>query len=365
MIISAMIISYRPLNKQAQSLTEAEGLIRLEVKKWIFERTSKETLNKKVYLIIKNVLERIKILSLNEAAYRSLIQYYNTLRRRAEQIVLSHRLLLFFALSKLWGYKHSEDSPKNEYSKFITVRKARDVVENTPYIPPEDKYEILNYGNALNVWHERYTREYLKPVLDQMAKDEALDPDSEEYLGRRSTLRNRAEREVRYQGHIDEIEAFKKAGVCLVIASSHANCSDRCSPWQGRVYSLDGTYGTTPDGRKYVPLENATNILTPNGKWFNGLLGFNCRHYLVPYKDGYEFPKVSARTEEREYKIDQKQRYLERKVREWRIKAEMYKGVDRKAYLDASDRAKSWYRKYTTFSHKNGRAYFTSRIDII
>ena len=360
-----MKITRDPLNRQAANLTEAESLIRLAVKDSIFKRIPRSRLDKQITEIIKSVIATIKIPSLKKAAYFSLIQFYHTQRRIAERYLFGARLLLFLALSKLWGYKHSEDSLNNEYTKFITVRKARDVIENTPYIPPEDKYEILNYGNALNVWHERYAKEYLKPMLDQMAKDEALDPDSEEYLGRRSTLRNRAEREVRYQAHIDEIEAFKKAGVRLVICSSHANCSERCRPWQGRVYSLDGTYGTTPDGREYVPLEKATDILTPNGKWFNGLLGFNCRHYLVPYKDGYEFPKVSARTEEREYKIDQKQRYLERKVREWRTKAEMYKGVDHKSYSDAADRAKSWYRKYITFSHKNGRAYFTSRINLL
>ena len=353
------------LNRQALTITEAEGLIRLYVKEAIFKREPWQEVDKRVKELINGTVKSLNIPSLQRAAYVSLVNFYNKEKERAKRLIFGGQILLFLAFSKLLSNKHINRYENDEYSKFITVGKARDVIENTPYIPPEDKYEILNYGNALNIWHERYTREYLKPVLDQMAKDEALDPDSEEYLGRRFTLRNRAEREVRHQGHIDEIASFKKDGVRLVIASSHANCSERCRPWQGRVYSLDNTYGTTPDGRNYVPLENATNILTPNGKWFNGLLGFNCRHYLVPYNDGYEFPKVSSRTEEREYKIDQKQRYLERKVREWRIKAEMYKDVDRKAYFDASDRAKSWYRKYTTFSHKNGRAYFTSRIDII
>jgi hypothetical protein len=57
-------------------------------------------------------------------------------------------------------------------------------------------------------------------------------------------------------------------------------------------------------------LETATDVYytTRAGKvWKNGLLGFNCRHYLVAYKDGLRFPKPNPKTEAREYKITEKQ----------------------------------------------------------
>lgn len=360
-----MNITKDPLNRQAANLTEAESLIRLAVKDALFKRTPKTELDKQVFGIIRGVLATITIPSLKQAAYFSLTQFYQKQRRIAEQLKLSARLLLFLALSALLGSKHPTDEFHEEYGKYISVREARKIITDTPFLSPDDKHEILTYGNALNIWHERYIKDYVRPTLDRMAKAEALDPDSEDYLGRRSTLRNRAEREVRYQGHLDELQAFRKAGIRLVICSSHANCSERCRPWQGRVYSLDGTSGTTPDGRKYVPLEEATNILTPNGKWYNGLLGFNCRHYLVPYRDGYEFPKVSAKTEERQYRIDQTQRHLERKVREWRTKAEMYRGADPKAYEASRRKAVEWNKKYIEFSRRNGRAYFPSRTKLL
>ena len=360
-----MEITKDPLNNQAEYLTEAEGLIRLAVKQSIFRKITKSELDKKISEIIRKYLEKIKIPSLKKVAAISLTEFYHRERRKAEQLLFSSRLLLFMALSKLLEDKNTSTEEKSEFNRFMTLREARAIVQASPYLAPDDKQEIYAYGNALNIWHERYMKDYVRPVLDAMSRDKALDPESEEYLGRRSTLRNRAEREVRYQFQIDTIEQLKKSGVRLVICSSHANCSDRCRPWQGRVYSLDNTEGTTPDGRPYIPLEEATNILTPNGKWFNGLLGFNCRHYLVPYKDGYKFPKVSARTEEAQYRIDQKQRYMERKVREWRIKAEMYKGIDAKGYAIAKRKADIWNKKYISFSHANGRAYFRSRTRII
>ena len=353
------------LNPQVLTLVEAQTFIRSTVKDWAFRYISDKDLKNRVGSIIRNALQHINIPSLRQAAYFSLIQFYNTQRRTAETIRFSSRLFLFLAITKLWESKHLPDNEKSEYTRFISVSEAKDIITKTPYINESDKYEIKNYGYALNTYHERYIRDYVKPTLDQMAKDEALDPNSEEYLQRRSTLRNRAEREVRYQGHISEIDEFRKSGTRLVICSSHANCSERCRPWQGRVYSLDGTSGTTPDGRKYVPLEEATNILTPNGKWYNGLLGFNCRHYLVPYKDHYSFPTVSAKTEEIEYRIDQTQRHMERKVREWRIRAEMMKGVDREAYVKAKAKATEWNNKYISYSRARGRAFFRSRTKVL
>ena len=194
---------------------------------------------------------------------------------------------------------------------------------------------------------------------------EAEDPDSASRLGHRSTLRNRAEREVRHEYQIQQIAEMRARGVRLVIASAHADCSERCRPWQGGVYSLDGTRGVTDDGRPYVPLEEATEILTKNGKWFNGLLGFNCRHYLVEYKPGRAFPKASAATERKEYAITQRQRALERNVRKWRIEAEINKGVDPDRYREARRKAIAWNKSYEQYSRANKRAFYPSRVQLL
>ena len=339
------------LNQQALTLEEAQNEIRLAVKDAYFKRCGTPALNERVDKIINRALLRIKMPALRDAARRSLMQYYHTQRQTVSKISPSV-LALYIALLKL-------TSTQSEYTKRITVSAASRVIEDGTMTP-----EIVRYGAPLMRYSEDIFKEYIKPVLDRMASEEALDPDSEEFWGRRSSLRSRAEREARHQWQLDNISDLRAKGTKLVIISAHADCSDRCRPFQGRVFSLDGTSGTAPDGRHYEPLENATDIYTPNGKWKNGLFGFNCRHYAVAYKDGYSFPTVSIKTERREYAITERQRALERNVRKWKARAEMYKGTDRAKYKEAKLKAKQWQSFYEDYSHAHDRAYYPSRIRI-
>lgn len=352
------------LNKQALAVEEAQGLIRNAVKDALMYRQTKRELDKKVLRIIQLCMASITIPSLKNAAYRSLVAFYNRQRQLAAQIP-TKRLFLFLCLLKLteWSKRPEHRSP---YTADISLTEARKTVaEEWGGDMPERSDEIINLGSPLQKYHRDYYRENILPTLERMASEEALDPDSEKYWGKRSTLRNRAEREVRYQGHLDQLADFKARGVKLVIVSAHADCSDRCKPWQGRVYSLDGTSGVTADGRKYVPLEEATDIWTSDGKWKNGLFGFNCRHYMVEYKDGYRFPKVTLKTEEEQYKITTKQRYMERQVREWRTRAAMSKGVNAKEYNRAVEKARFYNERYIKYSHKHNRPYYDTRTKII
>lgn len=352
------------LNKQALAVEEAQGLIRNAVKDALMYRQSKRELDKKVLRIIQLCMASITIPALQNAAYRSLVAFYNRQRQLAAQIP-PKRLFLFLCLLKLteWNKRQEDRSP---YTADISLTEARKTVaEEWGGDMPERSDEIMNLGSPLQKYHRDYYRENILPTFNKMASEEALDPDSEKYWGKRSTLRNRAEREVRYQGHIDNRAELEARGVKLVIVSAHADCSpDRCRPWQGRVYSLDGTSGTTSDGRKYVPLEEATDIWTSDGKWKNGLFGFNCRHYMVEYKDGYRFPKVTLKTEEEQYKITTKQRYMERQVREWRTRATMSKGVNAKEYNRAIEKARFYNERYIKYSHKNNRPYYDTRTKI-
>ena len=121
-------------------------------------------------------------------------------------------------------------------------------------------------------------------------------------------------------------------GVKLMWASTHVDCSPRCFPWQGRLYSLDGTYGTTATGVSYQPLENAVNVpyTTKAGKtYMNGLLGFNCRHRLIPYKDEQQPPKGYTKAQTvKAYQLDLEQRAMERDIRRVKERAHLLKGVE-------------------------------------
>lgn len=329
-------------------MEEAETRIRETVKNEFFKQTPAATIGKKADKIIFEALKDVKIPALRDAALRSLRNFarrqYNELKRS-----FGTNMTVLLALLKLTDTGAS-DAAKQASRRTLVNR----------------GYDDANlYGTALKKFSEDYMRRNVRPALDRLAKQFTLDPDD---VSGRNSLRNRAEMEVRYNGHLEQIDDLRAAGYKLVIASTHADCSERCRPWQGRVYSLDGTSGITDDGRSYQPLENATDVwyTTKAGKRYkNGLLGFNCRHYLIPYRSGYRFPKPNPAEEARQYAITQKQRELERNVRYWRTKAITDKNVDRASYLNARKKAIEWNNEYIRYSQEHRRAYYPSRTKII
>lgn len=313
--------------------------------------------------LIASALKAVKIPALREAAIKSLRAFaqrqYDTYRRSfAGRIDL---ILAAVVLSRGGANKVEERKAERTLLPSFT---AAQTAQPTRY-GGERYSDIVTLGSPMKKYAEDYLRENVRPALDRLCKQQARDPDD---VSGRNTLRNRAEMEVRYQEHQDNIQRLRDGGNRLVVASTHSDCSERCRPWQGRVYSLDGTSGTTDDGRRYVPLETATDVwyTTKAGiRYKNGLLGFNCRHYLTAYKSGVRAPRQSPQEEARQYAITQEQRRLERNVREWKTKALMYKGkADKKGYAQARKKAIAWNDAYTDFCRKNNRPIYPSRVRI-
>lgn len=263
-------------------------------------------------------------------------------------------------LLAFWSYLRLRDGKKAPFvPKAFTKEKARS------YIDADST--LYNLGTPGNEYGKTFVREKVVPTLERMVQQYAEDPDDISER-RRNSLRSRAEMEVRYQGHIDEVDSLRASGTKLVIASTHGDCSDRCRPWQGRVYSLDGTSGTTDDGRRYVPLEQATDIYytTKAGKTYkNGLLGFNCRHYLIPYKSGYRFPHVSADVAKKQYQITQRQREMERRVRAYTIKANAFRKIDHAIARKADQKARMWRDAHRAYSLAHHHAWDEHRTKLI
>lgn len=368
-----MKLADRGLNPQAEVLEEAQTLIRLAVRDGWLANEPKPQINARVQKIIRDALKQLKLRELREAAYRSLNAFaerqYQTYRR--EFGATPAYLLALVALT--------QDKPTTPEFK----RAAEYMEQNAPLsfdIPtaarmPQDDgriaydepvtYESDAHGSALQMYSQDYYNKYVIPAFDRILEQKALDPDD---VSGTNSLRNRAEMEVRYARHLDDIAALRAAGVKLVTSSVHADCSDRCYKWQGRVYSLDGTSGTTEDGKKYVPLEEATDVWVEtkaHKRYKNGLFGFNCRHYIMEYKVGMVIPRVSRDKQQRESAINKRQRELERRVREQKEKALIFKNLNRERYLEARRRAIQANKEYIQFSKDNGRAYYPSRTKLI
>lgn len=344
-----MKLADKGLNTQAQAIEEAQTKIRVAVRDgWLYGRT-KAYINEQVQKIIREALLSIRLAVLREASYRSLNAFaerqYNTYLRRFGRDTSILLALLVYA-----------DKSASKVSK----SNAETVLKNSAV-----EFETDMKGVPLQTYAKEYIETKVAPVINDLCRQFALDPDD---ISGRNSLRNRAEMEVRYNAHNEQITGLRAAGVKLVTCSVHADCSDRCYPWQGRVYSLDGTSGTTEDGKPYVPLETATDIYytTKAGKTYkNGLLGFNCRHTLMPYKAGMVIPYVSKETQEKENAINIRQRELERTVRAWETEAAMYKDINAQRYRQARTEAIKVRKEYIKFSHDNGRAYYPSRIELL
>ena len=173
-------------------------------------------------------------------------------------------------------------------------------------------------------------------------------------------LRNYAETTIRYESNLANVQALKNSGVKYVWTSSHPNASPRCAPFQGRLWSLDGTNGTI-NNIKYEAIDIALKGLNNDG---NGIIsGYNCRHRLVAYTEGSRAPNEYTEAEiKREYAIDKMQRNYENNIRQLKLEAKLLRKSNEP--LDARQlelKARRLTKEYQLKSLKAGRAYYPYR----
>lgn len=109
-------------------------------------------------------------------------------------------------------------------------------------------------------------------------------------------------------------------GIDIVRVSSYGGCSETCQPWQGGIYIDDvfavfegeivGDRGKSRNGKWYLLLSVAVKA---------GLFHPNCRHTLTGCRDDAK-PTTPLDGEKirQNYKLEQKQRALERNIRKWK-----------------------------------------------
>ena len=222
-----------------------------------------------------------------------------------------------------------------------------------------------------------YNLEYEKEVISRV--DKVLGMSAKDDYSSRYTLRASIERQVRTEWQEKQLQSLVDKGVDLVWINTHANCSERCQDWQGKLYSISGQSGTI-DGISYQSLSNATDRYetTKAGKSYkNGTLsGFNCRHTISPYKKGSKPSHIPEEVIERQRDLEQKQRFYERTIRKyetsalgWRKNAnlstnELEKELYKKKYAHYKDLVNKWETEYIEFSTKNNIPYYPSRLKI-
>jgi len=212
-------------------------------------------------------------------------------------------------------------------------------------------------------------RDYEKLIKEQY-RSFAAKPPIAVYEGKsgkpvRVSLRNYAEMQIRREANEQDVKRMSQEGVDLVWASSHANSSKRCAPYQGRLYSLSNKRGRTAGGIPYTPISEA--YLGPEGDGNGIISGYNCRHYLLEYQDGSQAHATYSEAEiKREQILDRKQRYYENMIRQKKMEERVMRSIGDK---EGADKLKTqWnsaFEKYVRYSLGNGRPVYEWRTQVI
>jgi hypothetical protein len=134
--------------------------------------------------------------------------------------------------------------------------------------------------------------------------------------GHRDTIETATARAVRTgisqaSAHI-QAARMDEFDVDLVLVSSHLGARPSHHVWQGKIYSRSGT------DEKYPDFVSSTGYGTGEG-----LCGWNCRHNFGPYFEGMGNPFEQYDSEEnlKQYELEQRQRTLERRIRDTKRQA--------------------------------------------
>ena len=188
--------------------------------------------------------------------------------------------------------------------------------------------------------------------------------------GRRDTIETATARAVRTgisqaSGRI-QLARMDEYGIDLVIVSSHLGARPDHYVWQGKIYSRSGG-GEYPDFVESTKYGSVT-----------GLCGANCRHNFSPYFEGMKnpFQEYDSEENQKQYELEQRQRTLERRIREtkretmgWKTSMDREDDPLKKAQLEEKYRQKAALLKkqnaaYNDFCESTGQKKRHDRIQI-
>lgn len=196
--------------------------------------------------------------------------------------------------------------------------------------------------------------------------------------GHSITLWQKAEIDIRQQNQLEMLGKAINSGQELWWISSHPNCSKRCEKWQGKLVSVTehakmSGMRVRKEGNEWVySLPDITAQVQYTKKEHtpytnNIIVGFNCRHHLIPYKPGQKpTQEYSEQQVKRQREIETRIREMEREIRElkqeYQYELEVYGETPKsKQMLAEIDRDVHIYKRYC---EKNGYAWYQYRITI-
>lgn len=358
-------IENRDKSKELLLLIEdAKTKLSLMVRNSFLMLVNRSDLNNKLTSLINDVVGQIKAKGkafeeLANDAKRSLtmyarVQIQNVESRMRQYKILSASFAAIISKMKNNKFPTSKAFEREPIKINITIANSTSTIA-----------ERLKLSSADTGYGQMLITDYHKKVQEAMIKLAESSPKVDK-LGRKVSLRNKAEMSVRYEAFQNDLETLYQNGSKYVLASQHEDASLRCSPWQGRLYVVDVKPGEEVKAKNYKQwIKGPTRpVRYSGGKYFyslreameNGFLGYNCRHRLIEYKEGMNIPKrydYNSKGAERKRKVDETMRRYERNIRiakERQVLA--ITPEERKIWQEES---KKLQYNYDTYARLNGR----------
>lgn len=141
----------------------------------------------------------------------------------------------------------------------------------------------------------------------------------------------------------------------------------KCAIDQGKLYSRSNRSGIAHDGDgNEIPFYpwSSTSYGQPDG-----ILGINCHHHKYPFADGVNFQRYFPYDQEENaerYKEFQKQRAMERRVRETSRQADMLEAAgDTEGAKAARRKLRDRRKAYREYSNEHGLAVHNDRLTVV
>jgi hypothetical protein len=236
----------------------------------------------------------------------------------------------FFGVFRAAAYYSLEDKP------FQIMRKADDIYRQVAVEAGEISFkesDIITRRKYSQKLLDSYAKKGLQSITYRNGRRVSIDTYCE-MLGR--TLTGRCALQA-------SINRYVEKGFNLGIVSAHFRSCDLCAPYEGQVLSLDGM------DKRYPSIWDAET---------QGLFHAQCKHNISPFFEGLT-PEQDIRVDRAEqtlidkhgyneaqkitYAAQQKQRYIERKIREF--KRREITSLDEVAKKRAKNKISSWQKK--------------------
>ena len=322
---------------------------------------SRQELITKINGIIRAVNERLPI-SLFERE-----KYIFGLKQTAEKMVRDYydkvvdRYKLLLALLLIFGVKVKADNPM-ELNKQIKVHQAeiKEVYKTNIDVVSMQK----GFPNVEN---------YQKELAMRMRKLAETQTVSSETGKKPISLWQKAELDLRHEHQIDMIQSLQDRGVRYAWTSTHPDCSKRCEKWQGKLFDIQADHSELSghrmrnkvDGNTVYCFKEVINQIDKYGYTNNIIVGFNCRHKLVPYKPNSVPPQEYTKEQvKRNREINQTLRQMEREIRLYKQQSILYNSIDKSLARKYKLKAEQLMAEYKKFANENGYAWYEWRVRV-